>query len=121
MFARADFLGPISDPMNAHAQKTKYTITAAHRITGKSRTTLQKHLKKGKLSCEETDDGIKLIDASELIRVYGDACDFTREEGLATSAGIREEGASSAGRAELDRRPRGYEGPPSQAMKLLRL
>lgn len=60
---------------------TQYTITAAHRITGKSRTTLQKHIKRGKLSCVEGTDGTKRIDASELIRVYGDDCDFKREEG----------------------------------------
>jgi hypothetical protein len=62
-------------------QATKYTITAAHRITGKSRTTIQKHLKKGKLSYAEDDEGVKWIDASELIRVYGDDCRFEREEG----------------------------------------
>lgn len=55
---------------------TKYSISAASRITGKSRTTISKHLKQGKLSCEEGGDGAKLIDASELIRVYGDACAF---------------------------------------------
>lgn len=59
---------------------TKYSITAAHRITGRSRTTIQKHLKKGKLSCTEDENGAKRIDACELIRVYGDDCDFNREE-----------------------------------------
>jgi hypothetical protein len=65
---------------------TRYTITAAHRITGKSRTTLQRHIKQGKLSTTHDDDGNKLIDASELIRVYGDDCDFSREEGGTGSA-----------------------------------
>ena len=60
---------------------TQYTITAVHRITGKSRTTIQKHIKRGKLSCVEGADGTKRIDASELIRVYGDDCNFSREEG----------------------------------------
>ncbi|QDV71889.1 hypothetical protein [Botrimarina mediterranea] len=66
---------------NTPKQTTKYSITAAHRITGKSRTTIQKHIKKGKLSYTEDDDGNKVIDASELMRVYGDECDFSREEG----------------------------------------
>ena len=42
---------------------TKYSISAAHRITGKSRTTITKHLASGKLSCEEDAQGNKLIDA----------------------------------------------------------
>jgi hypothetical protein len=66
---------------NTPKQTTKYSITAAHRITGKSRTTIQKHIKKGKLSYTEDGEGNKLLDASELIRVYGDDCDFSREEG----------------------------------------
>jgi hypothetical protein len=71
-------------PPNTSKQATKYSITAAHRITGKSRTTIQKHLKQGRLSATEGPDGAKLIDASELIRVYGDECDFSREEGAQT-------------------------------------
>lgn len=68
---------------------TRYTITAAHRITGRSRTTIQKHIKKGKLAYELGEGGVKLIDASELIRVYGDDCDFRREEqGAGATAGI---------------------------------
>jgi hypothetical protein len=63
---------------------TKYSITAAHRITGKSRTTIQKHIKQGRVSVTEGPDGAKLIDASELIRVYGGDCDFSREEGAHT-------------------------------------
>lgn len=72
--------------MTTTRQNTKYTITAVHRITGKSRTTIQKHLKKGKLTYDQGDDGVKRIDASELIRVYGDDCDFSRaEEGASTT------------------------------------
>jgi len=75
---------------------TKYTITAAHRITGKSRTTLQRHLKSGKLSCTEDHDGNRLIDASELIRVYGDACDFPHEEQATANPEKREQGSSDS-------------------------
>lgn len=60
---------------------TKYSISAANRITGKSRTTITKHIRQGKLSCEEDAQGNKVIDASELIRVYGDDCRFDLEEG----------------------------------------
>lgn len=74
--------------MTTKKPNTKYSITAAHRITGKSRTTIQKHLKKGKLAYDHGDNGVKRIDASELIRVYGDSCDFSRaEEGLAILKG----------------------------------
>ncbi len=64
---------------------TKYSISAAQRITGKSRTTIAKHIKQGKLSCESDATGKKLIDASELLRVYGDDCSFDREEGTPNS------------------------------------
>ena len=64
-------------------QKTKYTISAAARITGKSPTTIRKHIGTSDLSVEVQDNGKKLIDASELIRVYGDSCNFDREEGRA--------------------------------------
>ena len=59
---------------------TRYNIMQAHRITGKSRTTIQRHLKSGKLSFVEDGDGNRMIDASELIRVYGDDCNFSSEE-----------------------------------------
>ena len=55
---------------------SQYSVSAAHRITGKSRTTLTKHLNEGKLSFSTDATGNKLIDASELIRVYGDDCNF---------------------------------------------
>ena len=50
---------------------TKLSISAAHRLTGKSKTTLRKHMAKGLLSYELDDKGNKRIDASELERVYG--------------------------------------------------
>ncbi len=59
---------------------TKYTISAANRITGKSRTTIAKHIRTGRLSVTQDDQGNKFIDAAELIRVYGDDCNFDREE-----------------------------------------
>ena len=49
----------------------KVNITQAVKLTGKSRTTLYNHLKSGKLSAEYDDVQNRLIDISELERVYG--------------------------------------------------
>lgn len=59
---------------------TRYSISAASRITGKSRATIARHLKASKLSYDLDNEGNKQIDASELMRVYGDECDFQQEE-----------------------------------------
>lgn len=64
---------------------TKYSISAASRLTGKSRTTLTKHIRQGKLSCELDDTGAKLVDVSELMRVYGDDFNLDVEEGVSPS------------------------------------
>lgn len=80
---------------------TKYSISAANRITGKSRTTISKHLASGKLSCSEDEQGNKLIDASELMRVYGAACDFSREEGAGQSAATAVKGSEQGGQLPL--------------------
>jgi len=60
------------------SSKTKYSLSAAARIADKSRTTIAAHIKSGKLSVTSSADGNRSIDASELIRVYGDECDFDR-------------------------------------------
>lgn len=80
---------------------TKYSISAASRITGKSRTTIAKHLKEGKLSSDDDGQGNRVIDASELIRVYGDACRFDAEEGTRPATGAR----GAAGRADQSGQP----------------
>ena len=49
----------------------KHTISEAARLTGKARSTLHRHIKSGKLSKGEDDDGMPVIDTSELQRVYG--------------------------------------------------
>lgn len=69
-----------SNPLCSTVTNTKYSISAANRITGKSRTTIAKHIRTGRLSVTHDEQGNKLIDAAELIRVYGDACNFDREE-----------------------------------------
>lgn len=84
--------------------KTQYTITAAHRVTGKSRTTIQKHIKKGKISYTEGPGSTKLIDASELLRAYGDACDFSKEEGGDANQSDRQEPLRSGEPSDVSQR-----------------
>lgn len=55
-----------------------YTQRQAAKIVGMSRTTVGRHIAAGRLSCTRNEDGSVAIDASELIRVYADACDFDR-------------------------------------------
>ena len=64
--------------------KTAFNQSEVARITGKSRTTIQAHIKDGKLSYELDKDGNKIIQASELIRVYDEkGCDFEILSGTA--------------------------------------
>lgn len=55
--------------------KSQFSVSEIHRITGKSRTTISKHMEEGKLSFT-MDDGKKQVDAAELMRVYGSDCNF---------------------------------------------
>ena len=57
-------------------EKSKFNISAVHRLTGKARSTISNHLKVGKVSYVLDDDGNKLIEASEIIRVYGDVLEL---------------------------------------------
>jgi hypothetical protein len=57
---------------------TTYTQRQAAKIVNKSRTTVGRHIASGRLSCSKNEDGSVAIDASELIRVYGDECNFDR-------------------------------------------
>lgn len=52
---------------------TSVSISEAARLTGKTRDTLHRHIKTGKLSAlsDSNRQGARLIDVSELIRVYG--------------------------------------------------
>jgi hypothetical protein len=51
--------------------KTKFTVTEAEKLTGFSRQTISTYIKQGKLSAEIGPNGKKLIDLSELHRVFG--------------------------------------------------
>lgn len=57
--------------------KTQFTISEASRITGKSRTTLRTYLRKSKLSAVNGHGDQRLIDGSELCRVFGNDLDFS--------------------------------------------
>lgn len=48
----------------------KYTLGTAAKAVGKSKSTISKAIKSGKISAHKTDDGIFEIDPSELHRVY---------------------------------------------------
>lgn len=54
----------------------KYTVIQAAKITGKSRQTIYRHIESKPISVEQDNDGNQLIDASELIRVYGGNLNF---------------------------------------------
>ncbi len=55
----------------------KYSISESARIAGITRKTLYKHIDKKPISTERDENGSPIIDASELIRVYGDKCKFS--------------------------------------------
>ena len=80
----------------SNMNKSKFNQSEVSRITGKSRTTIQKDLNQGKLSYMLDEKGSKVIEASELIRVYGEnICDFEAAGGPAVEKKKGEEGASS--------------------------
>ena len=54
----------------------KHSISEAARIVGVTRKTFYKHIDKKSISVEKDDNDNPVIDASELIRVYGDQCNF---------------------------------------------
>ncbi len=49
---------------------TKLNLTQAAKAAGIARGTLYRHIKDGKVTCEENDNGERVIDTSELLRVY---------------------------------------------------
>lgn len=48
-----------------------HSISEAHRLTGKARSTIRRDLKSGALSATARPDGTRAIDTAELVRVYG--------------------------------------------------
>ena len=47
------------------------TINEAANLVGKSIKTIYRHIESGKLSCVIDDNGRKVVDIAELVRVYG--------------------------------------------------
>jgi DNA-binding transcriptional ArsR family regulator len=60
-------------------EQTTFNISEVARLTGKARSTIGNHLRKGKLSCIYDDENNKLIEASEIIRVYSDSLELDEE------------------------------------------
>ncbi len=50
----------------------KLNLTQAAKAAGIARGTLYKHIQEGKISCQLDDKGKRVIDTSELMRVYGE-------------------------------------------------
>jgi hypothetical protein len=77
------------------------TLSAAALATGKGKSTLLRAVKSGKLSARRGDDGIYLVDASELARVYPVQAS-ARVDGAPWRAADAADGAGSgAAEAEL--------------------
>lgn len=53
----------------------KLNISKAARVAGVARITIQRKIKSSQLKCETTGDGKKLIDTTELLRVFGELKD----------------------------------------------
>jgi len=66
--------------------KTKFNQSEAARIVGRVRNTIAAHIKEGKISLVEDSQGNRVIDQSELIRFYGDDCDFSRIDASTNSS-----------------------------------
>ena len=62
--------------MNIGVKMVKVSISEASRLTGKSRTTLYRLISAGQLSTCPGEKNTKLVDISELLRVFGafDGC-----------------------------------------------
>lgn len=54
----------------------KYPVSQAAKIVGVTRQTLYRHIKSKSISTEIDETGAQVIEASELIRIYGDKLDF---------------------------------------------
>ena len=58
-------------------------------MCGKSRRTIERDIKSGKLSCASLSDGRRAIDATELLRVYGAFKDFVADVATINDATCR--------------------------------
>lgn len=84
----------------------KLSISEAARRAGVQRSTLYRQAKAGKLSIEITSAGEKVIDLSELLRIYPDAATAATvvRDGAARQSATADATASEAGLDAADRR-----------------
>ena len=68
----------------------KVSIAEAAKLTGRTRRTIDRHLKDGNLSCETDVNGVRKIDVSELVRYYGELKGRVADEKVFVSAGESE-------------------------------
>ena len=59
---------------------TKFNVSQISRMIGKSRPTVLRHIAAKRISFSLDEKGNKLVEGSELTRVYGDQCDFSRAD-----------------------------------------
>lgn len=79
--------------MNIGVNMAKVSISEASRLTGKSRTTLYRLISTGQLSTCTGEKDVKLIDISELLRVFGPLSGCAGEQVGEQSAGHHVTGA----------------------------
>lgn len=68
----------------------KYSISQSARIVQVTRKTFYSHIKKKGITIEKDDDGKVWVDHSELIRVYGDKCNFENAEGQKSRGDVQD-------------------------------
>ena len=54
----------------------KYTIAESAKIVGSTRQTIYRHIESKPITIEKDDNGNQLIEASELLRIYGNSINF---------------------------------------------
>lgn len=64
----------------------RLSISQAAREWGIARSTLQRAIQAGRVSLQPTENGIKHIDSSEMLRVYGEALHAARDRALHPNA-----------------------------------
>jgi len=69
---------------------TKLNISQASKLYGKDRSSIQRKIKNGELSCEADENGHKQIDLSELIRIYGEPPKSDTGATLLQSGGVQQ-------------------------------
>ncbi len=81
----------------------KYTIGTASKATGKSKSTISRDIKSGKISASHKDDGSYEIEPSELHRVYpAISCNSTGNSFIEHSGTHETSNENKAVKAEVD-------------------